>query len=226
MKNIFVFIIVCVFGYSQEKELKIELAPIKSYDSTATERVFWVEYTIENISDKEIAFFLLEDQFFSTQASALQPIVSYSVFQNNKLFEVGSIFTSYRKYFNSQADFELYQKQNQQKINEEIENAKTDSTYFLKKSSAELMKSIKTLKPKEKLTQNKVLFWNKKRYFKQHDLEYYLNEDNLYHFQLNFVVLKEEYKAKLTPQDFIKIENNPNFIKGWFTSNKVEINFK
>lgn len=227
MKKVFLLLLwVSVFGFSQSKPLEINLLPIKHFDSTSTERVFLIEYTIKNISDNDIAFFLHEDRFFPTHSSALQPITSYAIYQNNKALEVSSIFTTNRKYFNSQQKYEIYKKYIDSIKNKITEESLNDPDYFIKKSSAELIKSIKVLKPNEVLQQSQLLYWDKKRYYKIQDLEYYLSESDTYTFQLNFVALKEEYKNKLTNNDFLKINENKNFIKGWFTSNKVEINFK
>lgn len=227
MKKFFLLLFwVSIFGFSQSKPLEINVLPIKQFDSTSTERIFLIEYTLKNTSDNAIAFFLYEKRFFPTQGSALQPIVSYTIYQNNKALEISSVFSTNRKYFNSQQKYEIYKKNIDSIIKKEREESLNDPDYLLKKSSRELINAIKVLKPNEVLHQKQFVYWNKKRYYKEQDLEYYLSENDNYFIQLNFVALKEEYKNKLTADDYLQIMENKNLIKGWFTSNKVEINFK
>jgi hypothetical protein len=57
-------------------------------------------------------------------------------------------------------------------------------------------------------------------------MEYYINEKSNCSIELYIVLLKEEFKERLIDSDYNKIINTPNFIKGWFNSNKNEINFK
>jgi hypothetical protein len=57
-------------------------------------------------------------------------------------------------------------------------------------------------------------------------MEYYINEKSNCSIELYIVLLKEEFKERLIDSDYTKIINTPNFIKGWFNSNKNEINFK
>jgi hypothetical protein len=57
-------------------------------------------------------------------------------------------------------------------------------------------------------------------------MEYYINEKSNCSIELYIVLLKEEFKERLIDSDYTKIINTPNFIKGWYNSNKKEINFK
>ena len=140
MKKVFLLLFwVSIFGFSQSKSLEINLLPIKHFDSTSTERVFLIEYTIKNTSDDDIAFFLHEDRFFPTHSSALNPIISYTTYQNNNALEISSIFTTNRKYFNSQQKYDIYKKNIDSIIKKESEESLNDPNYFIKKSSAELI---------------------------------------------------------------------------------------
>jgi hypothetical protein len=98
--------------------------------------------------------------------------------------------------------------------------------YFSKSESISIMKSIIKLKPKESKFYSAEVIWDKKRYFKIDDNEFYLNEDMPHFIELTINLMKEEFKDKIINEEFEKIIINPNFISGWFISNKVEINFK
>jgi len=88
------------------------------------------------------------------------------------------------------------------------------------------MLPIITLKPKQKIAYTKNLIWDKKRYLKFDENEFYLDEKTPHYFELTINLMKEQFKDLLEPEEFQTIMNNPNFIKGWFISNKMEINFK
>jgi hypothetical protein len=62
------------------------------------------------------------------------------------------------------------------------------------------------------------------RYVTYFDNEYYLDEKTHY-LDLVIILLKEELYSRLH-EDKTKIEANKTIIKGWLSSNKVEINFK
>jgi hypothetical protein len=64
----------------------------------------------------------------------------------------------------------------------------------------------------------------KNRYVTYFDNEYYLDENPL--FRSSNILLKEELYTRLLPEDQNKIEANKTIIKGWLSSNKMEINFK
>ena len=78
------------------------------------------------------------------------------------------------------------------------------------------------------MTQNFIIQtnWNKKRYYKIDDNEYYLNENDKFEIELSLYLDKTNRKNSLSPEEFSKINSDGNFIQGTFTSNKMEVNFK
>jgi hypothetical protein len=88
------------------------------------------------------------------------------------------------------------------------------------------MESIVTLNPREIRTFNIKTAWNKERYFKEDDLEYYLDEKDDYLFELVLDLKKTFFKEQLAPEEYSKLEKDKNFIQGVFTTNKATINFK
>ena len=59
----------------------------------------------------------------------------------------------------------------------------------------------------------KIAYWNKNRYYKQDDNEYFLNEKENYFIEIFINLGKEEFKNNLTEKQFSEIMNNKNFIK-------------
>jgi hypothetical protein len=88
------------------------------------------------------------------------------------------------------------------------------------------MNSIFVLKPNETKQFVQQINWDKKRYIKSHDLEYYFDENHKYFLELELTLMKSEFQDRLTKEELEAIMKNENFIKGNYKSNKVEINFK
>ena len=68
--------------------------------------------------------------------------------------------------------------------------------------------------------------WSKNRYYKQDDLEYFLDEKDHYEFEMIIDLKKSSFKSQLSNKEFSLIEKDKNFIQGVFTSNKIVIDFK
>ena len=100
-----------------------------------------------------------------------------------------------------------------------------DENYLFRLNGKRIMKQIDSLKPNEKRTMRYDLTWDKTRYYQKDDYEYYIDENKRYFLQIIITLLKEEFKNKLMPADYQKIENNTDFIKGTFVSNEMLIDF-
>jgi hypothetical protein len=140
------------------------------------------------------------------------------------------VFTVERKVFksddNSQKSFDDYMKKINDSIKIDIDKINTDPEYFWKKKNNALLSAIYTLKPKEAKQYTKKINWNKQRYLKSHDIEYYFDEKDRYFIELELTLMKKEYQDRLSKEELETIMKNPNFIRGNYKSNKVEINFK
>jgi hypothetical protein len=98
---------------------------------------------------------------------------------------------------------------------------------MLKINDFEYVKSsITTLKPNEVRDFTETYYWNKIRYYKQDDLEYYIDENTPYFLELSMNIPKDEFQYFFSDVEFKKIKENPNFIDGIIRSNQVELNFK
>lgn len=207
--------------FAQNPPIAIMIDSITSFDSIPEERKFTIHYSIENLTDKEVSFFLNPNSFISNSRASMSRTISYKIFQNQEVMEMDNIFINKRAKF----------------IWDEFEKAKTDEekkVFFKKHMETDLdvskedliLKDLLILKPNEKRLFSKTLLWDKKRYFKIDDIEYYLDEIIPHYFELSINLMREEFKDKLSAEEFQKIMTDKSFVKGWFTSNKVEINFK
>jgi hypothetical protein len=216
---------------AQNKPLEIKIAYINSQDSSEfLDREFTIIYHIENLTNREVSFFLNTKSLIASTFSSMQYKPTYLLFQDNNPIEVSQLITPRRspaRFIGStqKAQTEL-RNINNDSIKLVIQKWKADSLYFWKKKNKDLLKAIFTLKPKEIKQFTYKLYWNKIRYTKNEDLEYYLDEKSIYSLQIGLTLLKKEYGDRLYPTELKAILDNPNFIEGYFSSNKVEINFK
>lgn len=223
---VFLFLALSFFSFGQKEidPIQVTLHSIDRFDSIPTESKFVINFTIKNVSNQDISFILDTNGIFPTHTSSLNIKPSYQLYQNGKLLEISSLFTTNKTIIRIDTKEEL-------KIYDSIvkaENRKPEHlyNYFLKKNSESYIKSIKKLKPNETLAVSIPVYWNKKRYFQELDLEYYLNENDTYELKVNVVLWKNEIKSKFLPEQFQLIDNDTSFITGWYSSNKLPINFK
>jgi uncharacterized protein YoaH (UPF0181 family) len=169
--------------------------------------------------------------------------IFYKLFQGNETLIIDGVFTNkklvtveglpdFSKITNEKQREEAMQKFFEEKmkpatdsIQKLITNGMPSNEAYKQSASKRLMRSIFTLQPKETQTYTTIWYWDKKRYFKRDEFEYYLNEKGTFYFQMYLFLMKEQYQNKLTKVDYEAIMKMPNFIKGIFQSEKVEINF-
>lgn len=237
-------ILYCLFfliTFSVSAQIEIKIDSITSIDLTSKKRKFTIDYHIKNLTNKEISFFLIPNSLIAFSASSMTLFTVYKLYSNGVFEDVDGPF--YEKMFKEQEDVEDetdIEKRNKQidefskKFVEDykkiLENYKknggtsTDDVWIYKNHN--LIQTIITLKPNEtkifEITSN----WDKTRYFKIDNNEYYLDEKNTYEIELSLFLDKSNRENSLSPEEFLKINTNENFIQGTFTSNKVKINFK
>jgi len=222
MKNVLLFFFIYCFNcFGQNPSIALRIDAITSFDSIPQERKFTINYHIENLTEKEVSFFLNPNSFIPNSRASMSRACFYKIYQNLEVMEMDNIF------IDRKAEF----------VKAEFEKAKTDEekkAFFKKYIEIDIdaptenliLKEVLTLNPHEKKLFSKTLLWNKKRYFKIDDIEHYIDEVIPHYFELSIHLIKDEAKGELSDQEFQKIMNNKLFIKGWYTSNKVEINFK
>ena len=234
----FLFVLISFTTLAQNSAIKIEIDSITSLDSIPTERKFTINYHIENLTDNEVSFFLNPNSLVSNSRASMSRFVSYKIYQNKESIDIENIFGRRKNVLflenlkNAKTEeekrilIENHLKELKIDVASDIKNAKEDNNYFWKKENQNLLSDIIILNPKQKKIFSKTLFWDKKRYRKIDDIEYYLDEMITHYFELSINLMKQEYKDKLSDDDYQQIMSNPNFIKGWYTSNRIEINFK
>lgn len=207
--------------FSQTKPLELKIDTIKTSTDDDNDRQFVLYYHITNLSDKPVCFELNTNSIIPISGGSLRPYPYYKIYENDKSFDATGIFIGEKskRVFKSQNEAQNY--------NDSIINAFKNRTLeqLILKKKEDFLNNIHTLKPKETMNINAVLIWNKKRYFKNDELEYYIEEKEPYFFELHINLMKEELLRDFSEEEKKEILNGKDLIKGWYTSNKVPIDF-
>ena len=240
MKHIYILLLTLVAS-AQNKPIAIAIDSISTIDSLSF-RKYTIYYNIQNTTSNRISFFLNPERVIAGSGGSMNTAISANLFQEKEELPMHEIlsFTSknrelpigYENLPKGKEKDEILKKYMKDifgmDIDKELEEISKDNNevYRLQKSSYRMMRSMMTLQPFETKQYSKTFYWNKERYYKTNEMEYYINEKSNCFLELFIVLLKEEYSERMTENDFNTITNTPNFTKGWFTSNKVEINFR
>lgn len=218
----FIFLFFSICSFAQNTELEIRIDSITFIDSNPTERKFTINYHIENKTNNAVSLILNTNKIKSNMTNSLSWIPSYRLYHENITIDTDNVF-------NSKKSQELIQK----RINE-LESIKSNITEYLliehkktkEKNSKEIINSIIKLNPKEIKSYTVTLDWDKNRYQKSFDNEYYLDEKSSHYIDLFLYLNKEELEKNLLIEDLKTILEDKTIAKGWLQSNRMEINFK
>jgi len=210
---------ITAFSQSKPIELKIDSINISSIEDK--ERMYSIHYHLTNLSDKAISFVLNTKSIIPINGGSLRPYPYYKIYENDKSFDASGIFFSK----NTQISFndEKALKKYQDSIINTFKNKTVEQ--LLQKKKENFLNNIQHLKPKETLNCIAVLYWDKKRYFKNDAIEYYIEEKEPYSIELHVNLMKEELLLDFSEEERNEILKDLNLTKGWFSSNKVLIDF-
>lgn len=205
-----------------QKPIELKIESLTSVDKTQDERTFTINYSITNKTDKTIHFILNPNNLIPISAGSLNPSIYYNVYENEISIDVSGIFTGNRttRNFKDEAEVKKYN----DSIVETFKNKTVEK--LIQDSKANTVKNIQEFKPNETREYSITFNWNKNRYFKNDVMEYYIDENESHFYELHINLMKEELLSKFSDEEKNEILKDKNFIKGWFTSNKVEINFR
>ncbi|MFM9988155.1 hypothetical protein [Flavobacterium sp.] len=229
--------------FSQNKAIDVKIDSIISDDSNPKIRVYTINYHIENLSNNSISFFLIPNTLIANAASSMTLFPIYKIYHNDiftpldgPFFEKHGIdwetkLTGIKDYTSPEAkeiikkSLEEFTAKNKIIVDNYTKNGgkSTDDNWIIE--NHHLLESKITFKQKETKTFVIKTSWNKERYFKEDDLEYYLDEKDKYEFELVLDLKKTFFKERLSTEEYLKIEKDIHFIEGIFTTNKVSIIF-
>ncbi len=242
------FIMITYVTFGQPLTVKIESITFK--DSIPDERIFNLKYLIKNNTSDTLKMFFKENSLQASTENSISRISYYKIYENDAFIDIGSIFTTkgqiisdfssketdplksreefekkYVEYLSKKYEIPLDSLQGMHKDEGLLSLLKFEGKKFYEAEKTRKMK-CQILNPNEELKCSIVFNWDKKRYYYRDPNEFYLDEDAKHYFEITLVALKEEFKDKIDEAVYNKLINDPNFIKGVFVSNKVEINLK
>lgn len=226
--------------------LKLTIDSINSKEGDEKERIFTVKYNLTNTTNDTLNFFFYPKDVSPSTGGSLTKEMYYKIYENNTFIEIGAAFNQFAKQkvdFNFNSEMTQIQKDSvmivfmAEKL--EVDPARLLKIYkeegalglmdpskdYIQKISNRIKNYYHTLAPKQLEHFEATFSWNKSRYYYNEPNEFYLDENAKHYFELTLVALKEEFKDKVDADLFEKIMKQPNFIKGVFVSNRVEIDF-
>ena len=242
--RIFILLFLCSFSiFAQNPKLEVKINSIATFPVHNSATEYHINYQIENKTANKLSFFLIPNALIANSASSLTLFPVYKIYQNGIFENMDGPFFE----FETEDDLEYSKIEN--KESEEAKNLlkkiqitqgtiAMDNYKKYKENGGEsndlqwiyyrlrLLNNIVFLKPNETKTFTIKTLWNKNRYIKNDDLEFYLDQNNTIEIELILDLKTNLFQDQLTKEDLQKIKENPNFIKGQFTSNKMKIEFK
>ncbi len=217
-----IFMSICTVSLAQNTEVAVQIDSITYLDTAIEERVFTIHYHVTNKTKSLISLVLNTKELKSNMYNSSSWIPSYRLFQNKIMLESNTIFNSKK---NDAVLKKMMQdlESNRDKLNKYLlAKQKVISTTI----SKNIINSIVKLKGNETKSFVASLTWDKNRYHKHFDNEYYLDQKSTHYLDLFLYFNKYELKDHLLPEDLNTILEDATIATGWLYSNKMEINFK
>jgi hypothetical protein len=217
----FYILFFCLTAFSQSKPLELKILSLTEIDSVS-ERTFSLDFSISNKTDKTIHFILNPEGLIPISGGSMRPNPYYKIYEKETSIDISNLFTGRKvsRTFKNEEDFKKYQ----DSLSEVVKNKTLEE--LVRENKASTIKNIQEMKPNETKEYSSTFRWDKNRYFKNDVMEYYIDEKESHFFELHINLMKEELLSKFSEEEQNEILKDKNFIKGWFTSNKVEINFR
>lgn len=243
MRIFYFLFFISTLVFAQNPKLEVSINSITNQDISNSKREYQIHYQIENKTNNELSFFLLPNALIANVASSLTLYPVYKMYLNGIFEDMDGPFFEYEtenelklaKLDDKNSEEAKVLLKRIQTVNSIIasnyrenyqKNGGDKTDYKWIYQNQKLLNNIITLKPNEtKLFTIKTL-WNKNRFIKNEDLEFYLDSNNKIEIELILELKTNLFKDQLSDSDLEKINANPNFISGTFTSNKMELNFE
>lgn len=242
--RLFYFLLLLSFSVvAQNPKLEVKITSITNEPISSKSIEYHINYQIENKTSEELSFFLLPNALIANTASSLTLYPVYKMYQNGIFEDMDGPFFEYEtdeelKYASMANNesveakklIDTIQSKHLNKVIQYYKNYKekggTSEDYKWVYLQQKLLNNILILKPNETRNFTIKTLWNKNRFIKNDDLEFYLDSNNKIEIELILDLKTNLFSDQLSEEDLKKINENPNFIKGYFVSNKMIIDFK
>lgn len=218
MKTIF-FLLLFSLPMVAQRPVAISLERIVTDDSDVEQRKFTLHYRISNLTDRPAAFFLNPQAIVPVVSSSGAYAPHFKLYKDGKSVDLANVFTWGERLWKDEKDYQRYV----DSVSKEMQD--TDLESIRKKRSEQIEKRLMRLLPKESVSYQITLRWDRDRYRRQDEHEYFLDENSYYELELSMHLQLEEFENRLLPEELERARKNPEMITGWFTSNRLAISF-
>ena len=215
-----ILLLLSITVHAQSKPIVIKIDSIATTETEDNRRTFKLHYQITNISKKEISFVLDLKKIIPIGSGSLRPNPYYKVYENEMSLEVNGIFTGEKQVLNFKNEAEMNRYQDS--ITASIKN-KTPEQWQQEKKEY-FLNNIQKMQPNEVKHFDAVIVWDKNRYHRNGDIEYFIEEKEKHFIELHINLMTEELLMSFSEAEKKELLKDKTLTKGWFTSNKIEIN--
>lgn len=241
MRSTLLFLFFSSLLFAQNPIIDLKIDSIDTDDSNDKERKYIINYHIENRTDKKISFLLdttNNDTITGVRTNHIIPklyqdgtLVSDFLFLKN--YDYASIYKFIADFRNSKTDAEEEAIKNDPEflklkihpicLEKIIERREPDYKKIRLFENNTIYKTLKTLEPKETHHYQLILYWDKERYFKSEENEYYLEANSSYSIELTFSTKDFDYLYFDSTEGFDY--DKSLFFNSESVSNKVAFHF-
>ncbi|RZJ68614.1 MAG: hypothetical protein EOO50_00085 [Flavobacterium sp.] len=202
-------------GCFAQRPLELILDSIKTDNSNPESRTFHLSYHITNNTNKPATFFLRTDHIVPVVASSMSHCPHYKLYQNGNSVDVSGIF--------SVPNSRNLTHEQHLKLQDSLREISSNPETWKKRMSESITKSKTTLAAGETRSFKIDLRWDRKRFQKNDENDYYLEPDGKFELELSMHLMRDELVNRMTANDYELALKDPDFIKGWFTSNRLPV---
>ena len=216
--KLFLCLLFSIAVFSQSKQIELKIDSITN-SNTDDGRRFTLHYHITNLTQKPISFVLNTKSLIPIGTGSLNPSVYYKLYENEISIDVTGVFNDENetRFFKNKAEFDTYR--------DSLMNYRKNLTpeQLLQLKKVKFLENIQELTSNKTIHLTKIFIWDKQRYHKNDDIEYYIEEKEKHFIELHINLMTEELLMSLTEAEKKELLKDKTLTKGWFTSNKVEI---
>lgn len=216
------YLIILLFSttvFAQSKPIEIKIDSITSSNIDDGSIKFTLQYHITNLSEKPVSFVLNTNSLIPIGTGSLIPAVYYKLYEKESSVDVSGIFTITKgtRYFKDEAEYKRFA----DSLTIAMKNRTPEDKAQKRKEL--FLNNIQTFKANETKHFTEELIWDKNRYHRNDDIEYYIEEKEKHYLELHINLMTEELLLNFSEEEKKEVLKDKILTKGWFTSNKIEI---
>lgn len=234
--NKIIFLLIFQFSFAQKPNVSVMITDITTENLSSNETQYTVSYTVKNNSDQNVKFFFNPDNFgLSMSTRKIFMLYENGIrFEGDKFLKTGTKdqYKELEDLYSINIEDTIARKKRialiQKLYDFDIKTASQGdfNKDLVQKSTERYKNDVLSFGPNESRSYVQKLYWHKNRYYKNDELEYYLNENSTFEISFALILMKKQLKEQLSNDYFLEIMKDENFIEGVFLSNKMVIEFR